>query len=154
MPAEAADFHVEQYKALRAEIQWMLKDYHALERNVAIVCGGVLAWLFAQKWNETWTIRNLGWFIPFLLACLGSVRAVGMFKAFNIYRQYFKKIEGAFKLQPLEGWDNFLDAMPNDGETKDRQLGTSKFAIVFWMSLDLVTGAIALSFGLHLAKYS
>src|SRR5713226_2321001 len=97
MPVEASDFHLEEYKALRKEIEWLLQDYRSLERNIAVVCGGLLAWLFEhQQSSQRWTPQDLAWIIPFLFAGLGSVRAWGIFQAFDVYHEYIVKIEEAF----------------------------------------------------------
>lgn len=152
MPVEAADFHIEEYRALRKEIEWMLKDYHALERNIALLCGGILVWLFNQPTHPNWIAKDLGWFIPFLFACFGTIRAYGIFSAFNVYHEYMLKLENIFasSILNLEGWDHFLNGTSNDG--KRRTLGTSRFAGVFWVGLDLVLLAVALLFGLHIVK--
>ena len=63
MSTEAAEFHIEEYKSLREEILWLLKDYRALERNIAVLCGGLLGWLFDEQWNTgPWDTRHLAWY--------------------------------------------------------------------------------------------
>jgi hypothetical protein len=156
MPVEPSDFHLEEYKALRKEIEWLLKDYRALERNVAIVCGGLLAWLFEQKQSsQGWTPQDLAWVIPFLFAGLGSVRAWGILKAFDVYHEYIAKIEEAFSSgMELSGWEHFLNTQTQNKEDKRRTIGASKFAYMFWITLDVVTALVGLLFGFHLLKHS
>lgn len=155
MPIEASDFHLEEYKALRKEIEWLLQDYRALERNIAVVCGGLLTWLFAQKHScQEWSPQDLAWIIPFLFAGLGSVRAWGIFKAFDVYHEYIVKIEEAFSAgMNLGGWEHFLNTQTQDKKDKRRTIGASKFAYMFWISLDVVTFLVGLLFSFHLLRY-
>ena len=155
MPVESSDFHLEEYRALRKEIEWLLQDYRSLERNIAVVCGGLLAWLFAHQQNcEKWTPQDLAWIIPFLFAGLGSVRAWGIFKAFNVYHEYIVKIEAAFLTgMDLGGWEHFLNRQTAKDKDQRYTIGAAKFAYMFWGTLDVVTFLVASLFGFHLLKY-
>jgi hypothetical protein len=155
MPTEASDFHLEEYRALRKEIEWLLQDYRALERNIAVVCGGLLTWLFAHPWDvNEWKPQDLAWIVPFLFAGLGSVRAWGIFKAFNVYHEYIVKIEDAFATgMDLGGWEHFLNRRTEKDKDQRHTIGTAKFAYMFWGILDAVTFLVALLFAFHLLTY-
>jgi hypothetical protein len=45
----ATEFYLKEYEYLRREIEWLLKDYRALERNVVIALGITWGWLLAQR---------------------------------------------------------------------------------------------------------
>jgi|HubBroStandDraft_6_1064221.scaffolds.fasta_scaffold49464_4 hypothetical protein len=163
MLSDASTFHIEEYKSLRKEIEWVLKEYHALERNIAVLCGGVMVWLFGHTRGEQWTPQDLGFFVPFLFALLGSVRAIGIFRGFDIYHEYLMRVEDAFSEKDgLEGWEHYLSGNKVNGQDKAQRekgkqekrknLGSSKFAFYFWLILDVVTFAIAIVFGLHHVK--
>jgi hypothetical protein len=38
-------FFVEEYKCIRKEIEWLLKDYRELERNIALAVCVIWGWL-------------------------------------------------------------------------------------------------------------
>lgn len=157
-PSGAYEFRIEEYKSLRAEVAWLLKDYRALERNIAVLCGGLLSWLFAAKWpHDAWRITNVAWFLPVLFAGLGSVRAVGIMRAFGIYGNYLWRIEHHFG---VKGWQHFLSPGTHDENTtagynsrrKIRQIGTAQFAFIFWAVIDLISLLVGVFFGTPLLK--
>jgi hypothetical protein len=64
------------------------------------------------------------------------------------------KIEHAFSAgMNLGGWEHFLNSQTQDKKEKRRTIGASKFAYMFWISLDVVTFLVGLIFSCHLLKY-
>lgn len=99
----------------------------------------------AQADFSGWTPQDLAWIIPFLFAGLGCVRAGGSLKAFDVYHEYIVKIEEAFSVgMNLGEWEHFLNTQTENEKDKRRTIGASKFACMFWISLDMVTALIAL----------
>lgn len=142
---QSLTFHIEEYKSLRSEVLWMLKDYGALERNVALLCGGLLAWLFKDIVpSRTWTVEQLAWFLPLIFAVLGSIRAYGLFKAFNIFHEYFVKVEQKFA---TSGWESYIGEGEEEGEDARPRLGTYNKWYIFWVTLGLTTLVAAVYFG-------
>jgi hypothetical protein len=156
MPLDSTDFRTEEYKSLRAEVLWLLKDYRELERNIALACGALLAWLFARPRTVCWTPTDLAWFIPFLLTVIGGIRATGIFRAFDVYHGYLIQIESSiYGDHELGGWEHYLEKpKPKESEMykKDRlrTIGSSRFAYTFWIVLILSMLAVGVLFGLHL----
>jgi hypothetical protein len=146
MPVEASDFHLEEYKSLREEARWMLKDYRELERNVALACAALQAWLFGKNWHEyrDLVFHRYAFCIPLALAILGAIRAFGILNAFSILHRYLLKLEILFRIdsKQAEGWEHFLDARTGGAE-KRRKTGASKFAVGFWAMLIGVNLAVA-----------
>lgn len=129
LKGSAKDFYLKEYECLRKEVEWLLKDYRALERNVVIAVGVTLGWLFDKRSD----IPAWAWFLPFLFAALGAIRGTGIMQAFGNFKKYFLAIENAFS-RPGDpaGWEHF-----------PRQEGsTSRVAVVFWALLLLVTAVI------------
>jgi hypothetical protein len=124
------DFLLKEYESLRKEIEWMLTDIRALERNVLVAVGVTWAWLFTQKNLPGWV-----WFFPCLFVALGCVRALGIIKAFGHFRDYIAKIESAFLPgENPEGWEHFCK-----GKT-----GASTGGWIFWALLVVTTLFVAL----------
>jgi ABC-type sugar transport system permease subunit len=155
MPIETHHFHLEEYKSLREEAQWMLKDYRGLERNVALACAGLLAWFFGKDWGKYQgsTVHRIAFFIPLALAVVGSIRAWGILSAFSVLHGYLLKLETLFCLdsERAEGWEHFLDAKTN-GDESSRRTGASKFAVGFWATLILITLAVAIVVGFNVGN--
>jgi len=128
--ADSKDFYLKEYECLRKEIEWMLKDYRSLERNVVIAVGVTWGWLFEH--NKA--LPRWAWLIPCLFAALGSIRAAGIMKAFGNFRTYIVKIEDAFSSHgDPGGWNRF----------HPKNIGTSRMAGVFWAVLILATVLVA-----------
>src|ERR1700722_3211808 len=92
------EFLLKEYESLRKEIEWMLTDVRALERNVLVAVGVTWAWLFTHQDLPCWV-----WCFPSLFVALGCVRAVGMIWAFGQFRTYIKKIESTLLPEPDPG---------------------------------------------------
>ena len=127
------EFLIKEYESLRKEIEWMLTDIRALERNVLVAVGVTWAWLFTNKDLPGWV-----WLFPCLFVALGCVRAVGMVRAFGHFRDYITKIESTFLPDKNpEGWEHFCN-----GKT-----GASTGSWIFWTLLVLTTLSVALARG-------
>jgi hypothetical protein len=125
---KAADFYLKEYECLRREIEWLLKDYRDLERNVVIAVGLTWAWLFEKDPPKA------AWFFPFLFAVLGALRASGIDKSFKNYHEYIRRIETEFsRAGDPGGWEH-----------SPRRGGLSEGAYVFWLILILVTVGVAI----------
>jgi hypothetical protein len=124
---KAGDFYLKEYESLRREIEWLLKDYRALERNVVIAVGLSWAWLF-EKCAPKWA-----WSVPILFAVLGALRASGIIKSFKNYHDYIYKLEDTFS-RPGDpgGWEHTL-----------LKSGVAEGAYLFWLILIIATISIA-----------
>jgi hypothetical protein len=122
------DFHLSEYACLRREIELMLKEYRALERNIVFAIGITWGWLYSNR-APAWMF-----WIPSLFAALGSIRAYGVMKAFGQLGGYLFEIEEAFSRpgSPM-GWQHF------HGKTT----GSAKGAFFFWLILVLATLGVA-----------
>lgn len=154
MSNETSHFHLEEYKSLRSEAQDLFKDYRALERNVSIACALLCAWMFDVERHKDSSIQRIGFFIPLILAVLGSIRAAGIMHAFGILHGYLLKLETLFcadSQEDAEGWEHYLEGRTNEEESI-RSTGASRFAFGFWASLIVTTLVIAIVFGFGIAK--
>ena len=136
----AKDFYLTEFEAHRTQLGWLLQDYRALERNAVIAVGVTWGWLFKQT---SPAVPKWAWFVPFLFAVLGSLRALGIAKASDALVKYMKRLEDAFShANDPGGWENF-----SQGSGRAQV----KAAYVFWIILVLVTlvvGVIHLDFKL------
>jgi hypothetical protein len=98
------DFYLLEYKALRSEIENMLKDARSVERNVALSVGAIWAWLAVQP---TAVVPKQVWLLPVLLVVLGAYRSSALLKTFGVMSLYIQKMEKRFCDNEIEGWENF-----------------------------------------------
>jgi hypothetical protein len=126
---KAEEFYLKEYECLRHEIEWLLKDYRALERNVVIAVGLTWAWLF-EKRAPRWT-----WVIPILFAVLGAIRASGIIKSFRGFHGYISQLEDAFS-RPGDpgGWQH----------SPWHKTGAARGAYWFWSILIGATVLVAI----------
>ncbi len=137
------DFHLEEYKALRAEVLALLETLRSLERNVIVAVGVSWAWLI-DKGDKT---PKWSWFVPVLFAVLGMWRVRGILRFFGQFRAYLFKLEDAyFVVNSPEGWQHFTQRWgkaPN-GEKASGEKKLSDGTVAFWATLFLVTLAVAI----------
>jgi hypothetical protein len=157
IPPNTKDFLLKEYECLRKEVEWLLKDYRGLERNIVVAVAVLWSWLFHEKWDAASgrNLHTLAWFIPFLFAVLGSVRARGIFKAFGVLHDYLLEIEETFTTDSYpQGWEHFLtpkEEPAKAGGSRDlhRKTGASTAAFTFWGILDSVTLLLAVMVACH-----
>jgi len=129
LAVKAEEFYLKEYECLRKEIEWLLKDYRALERNVVIAVGLTWAWLF-EKRAPKWT-----WVIPILFAVLGAIRASGIIKSFGGFHNYISQLEDAFtRTGDPGGWQH----------SPWHKTGAARGAYWFWSVLIGATVLVAI----------
>jgi hypothetical protein len=136
--AQSGEFLLKQYECLRKEIEILIQESRALERNAIIAVGVTWAWLYSRgKPVHAWT-----YFIPILFSAIGALRAYGIEKAFGQMGSFISKLEYVFldNRASALGWESIED----DGSIKPKT-GTSdsRGAFLFWCLLNLSTIIIA-----------
>jgi len=126
------EFYLKEYECLRKEIEWLLGESRALERNVVIAVGVTWGWLVDR--SLTSHVPKWAWLIPCLFAGLGALRARGMIKQFGVLHEYLERTESAFSSDgDPGGWEHFA-----------RRGWTAKSTFLFWLFLILATFGVAL----------
>jgi hypothetical protein len=133
------DFHLHEYESLRRELEIVIQEHRALERNVLVAIGITWGWLYSiSKPTPAWTF-----FIPFLFAILGSIRAYGMNKAYDKFHGYLCEIEEAFSQDGAPtGWEHCI-------ERTKRGTQESLGQLLFWGILLVSTLTIAILRSCH-----
>jgi hypothetical protein len=92
-----AAFRLEEYKALRKEIEIYTQESRALERYTIVALGATWAWLIVNKVHE-W----VPWTIPPLLVVAVALRGLGFLAHFRHMGEYLAEVEKSFGVQ---GWE-------------------------------------------------
>ena len=133
------DFHLIEYECLRREMEIVLQDSRALERNVVLAIGATWAWLYTKQ-GAPWTFL-----IPCMFATLGAIRAYGINDTYTTFGTYFSEIEEAFrKTNGPKGWEHFLEDFK-----KDRGTDYSRGELLFWGLLIGSTIGVAVLMFVH-----
>jgi hypothetical protein len=90
-------FHLEEFRALRGEIEFYLTESRSQERYTLIALGAIWGWLILNHFQDRFL-----WFIPVVLTIATTVRMVAMLGHFNNLGDYIKTIEHKFGTQ---GWE-------------------------------------------------
>jgi hypothetical protein len=134
---KGSEFHLEEYKALRAEVLQLLETLRSLERNVIVAIGA--SWAFLLEKREH--VPKWSWFVRVLFAVLGILRARGIVKYFGQFRVYLSRLEEAFGTpQGPAGWQHFTGPFTRKSPGSKISDGTAPF----WALLLLMTLAAAI----------
>ena len=144
--ASRADFYIEEYKALRAEI---LSKLEAISRTEALVGAGVAAmyaWLATRAFAD-----RIAWAAPSVLVVLGAARAETLGRQVTILGQYVWELERALVTAAdpkptVEGWEHYRSSK----HVKSRFFDAA--ARAFWVVAFL--GTLAFPFVLRGTVYS
>jgi hypothetical protein len=90
-------FLIEEFKALRSEIELYLAEIRGLERNTIIAVGTIWAWLLHERVTDARVLS-----IPIVLTLIVALRIIAVSLHFNSTRARIKQIEEAFD---VEGWE-------------------------------------------------
>lgn len=91
-------FWIEEYKALRAEIDYYIAELRSQERYAVIAAGFVWSWLITNGRREVFL-----WSAPVLLMVAIVVRSYGMSEHIKVISRHIKRIEQNFD---VKGWEH------------------------------------------------
>jgi len=139
-PVYPRDYFLKEFDALRKEVEWILPDSRAVERNVLIAIGAFTAFLIKEH-VEMSSLRygSLAWWIPFIFAVAGAVRSIALWLKFGQIGEYISKIEEyVVKDQPKtggpEGWERFQNSEKSNGKKSRRRSFVVASSVIFGQS--------------------
>lgn len=91
-------FHIEEYKALRREIEIYLHESRFQERYTIVASGLIWAWLITHRIDNGWV-----WSLPVWIALASSIRRLAITGHFNVMREYLKGVENFYG---VKGWEH------------------------------------------------
>jgi len=101
-------FLLEEYKALRKEIELYIAEVRGLERYSIVAIGAVWGWLSANRIEHP-----VPWMIPLILSIGVGLRGLVILVHFKRISKYIYGIESAFD---VNGWEHqFRASMPVRG---------------------------------------
>jgi hypothetical protein len=95
---EDQTFRLEEYRALRQELELYLTESRSQERYTLIAVGVIWGWLVTNRLNG----RLLS-AIPIMLTVAASIRMVAILRHFHHIGEYIWTLENDFK---VEGWEH------------------------------------------------
>jgi hypothetical protein len=128
-------FCLAEYDALRREIEHMLDDSRAIERNAVFAVGATWAWLAVHIGNLPKAI----WWMPVFLTVLGSYRSWALLKTFGLMSDYIQEIERHFygdeaSSKIVAGWERF---------SRKRKHWISQTGALLWILMFVTTVGVA-----------
>jgi hypothetical protein len=130
-------FHLEEYKALRREINSRTQESNTLMRYSMLGIAGVYAWLSKSPENVAPVVYQGAWWVPVLIPFLGGIRSLGVLNRILLIGRYiFLLEENVFSLAMTNiGWEHYL--------TRNRNGFLVASAIGTWVIMLIVTVAVA-----------
>lgn len=133
-------FLLEEYKALRSEILYLVRQSYLFEAAILVGVGAVYSWLFSRDPNN---VNPIVWWVPFGITVLGAIRELGVRLRLFQLAEYIRKIEHDFLNDETGGWEHFLFFVRK--KMRNALLGISN--ILIWMSFIVTTLLVALGVG-------
>lgn len=131
-------FHLDEYRSLKTEIEYRVKDTGRIEYVIAVAVVVIYAWL-SQR-----TVDPLIWWLPILLPALGLAREIGLLLRIMQIAEYIREIEATICAERPFGWEHFL--VPKRRSLEGITITVAGF--LFWTALLAVTIAVALNGGI------
>jgi hypothetical protein len=94
----AQTYQLEEYRALRSEIEYYIGEFRSQERNVVIAVGVIWGWLIS---NHQW--HYLPWLVPVILCAAASIRSHVLNKHMSVISNYIASLEDSFG---VNGWEH------------------------------------------------
>lgn len=120
------DFLLQEYEAIRREMDQAVTETRTLERYALVAVGGIWSWIVAKGEPQ---YDALKW-LPALLVVFLAFRALVLTKHVDFIANYLTEVEKSFALPERLGF-----------ETRFKHHGTLKrlSAYIFWLLLFLVS---------------
>ena len=133
-------FLLEEYKALRAEILYLVRQSYLFEAAILVGVGAIYSWLFSREANN---VNPIVWWLPFGITVLGAIRELGVRLRLFQLAEYIRKIEPNFLSGETGGWEHCLFSVRK--KMRNTLLGISN--ILIWTSFVVITFLVALGVG-------
>ena len=130
-------YQIEEYRALRKEIEYYIAEFRSQERNVVIAVGVIWGWLIG---NHQW--HYLPWLVPVLLCGAASIRSNVLNKHMGVISRYIASLEDSFG---VGGWEHHFTRIV-------RRRKYSNFANVFLTNTLLLLAIVGFFFHSQLLK--
>ena len=116
---------LEEYRSLRSQIDYQIKEARDLERNVLIATGLTYAWLASVQAPSLLALP--AWTFPFILALIGRDRAGRINRRIDSISKYISEIEKSMHGQSASGGSIGWETRILDSRTGGKSLlGTSQ----------------------------
>jgi hypothetical protein len=144
MPKEDLELHgsflLEEYKSLRNQIDYQIKEDRDLERYAMIGIGLVYSWL-ASVPSPSHMIYP-AWIFPPIIALLGMLRARSITKRIDQLSGYVQKLEEEVFDVERYGWETYLKS----ARKRNRSPGLGKSRRIYWLVL-VIFSIVASAYG-------
>jgi hypothetical protein len=122
------NFFIEEYKSLRAQLDYQISHSRDLERNVLVGCGAIYAWLAKETSPSLLSVP--AWLFPVLIVAAGRIRAIRLMKRIDKLGAYIRSMESAALADSsgLRGWETELQG----ARATHRSPGLGKSHRSFW----------------------
>lgn len=130
-------FRLEEYKALRAEIDSRIKEGNNWESIAIAGIAAVYSWLAT---NSDKPVAAIGWWVPVLFPLFGLVRQCALLVRIMQIASYLRDMEVAFAQHDPTGWETYLKRRRQEAPIRSRLISFS--AILMWIVLLAITIAI------------
>jgi hypothetical protein len=95
-------FQLEEYRALRKEIEFYIAEFRSQERSVVIADGVIWGWLISHgMWNY------LAWSMPVILTAAAAIRSHLLSQHMRVISNYIEHLERSFG---VDGWEQMFTA--------------------------------------------
>lgn len=93
-------FQLEEYRALRKEVEYYIAEFRSQERSVVVAVGVVWAWLIGNHQSG-----YLPWSVPVLLCGAAAIRSFVLNKHMRLISTYVESLEDSFG---VNGWEHMF----------------------------------------------
>ncbi|MEM8791468.1 MAG: hypothetical protein AAGE80_07610 [Pseudomonadota bacterium] len=115
-PDHQFDFHLEEYKSLRAEMMSLQGERRLTDRLGASAMIAIYAWLLSKGDNVPSGLSNLAFFLPTLIAYLCYLQSTRISKGIRSAGTDLAHLESNYAHPEVGGWEHMLSHLREEGE--------------------------------------
>lgn len=143
------EFHFEEYRALRREIEQGIEELRKSRRNALVAVFGFYAWLAtggllgqSTSGSPVHHFNDIAWWLPSLIPIFGFVEYLGIMRRTLDIAGYLKCLESHYAKSVLEGWEHNLAKAREERPFQAQAQGWSGFLL--WPLLFAITITVAM----------
>lgn len=150
-PKQYESFLIEEYKALRSELEIGFQAIHKIEYEVVLATIAIFSFLFAAEGFKMEVFNTIltpiVGMLPIFLGIIGWFRNLSTKQSILRIARYIRKTEDYFLSAPgiPKGWEHDMEEFRANTNPLEAKFAFGRYQIIFWSCLIFVNLVVAIT---------
>jgi hypothetical protein len=138
-------YHIEEYRAVRSEIMFFIREIALFEKAAIVAVAGIYIFLAGEAGlNVDPTLVQFAWWLPTIVIVAVMRKTEDYIRRIRVLADYLEKMQGHLACPELGGWETYVRS--NESITK-RNRSSDITGRVIWFSVLIISVVLAAKYG-------